>query len=119
MATRSEVLIKSGKNHIYFYHHYDGYYEGVGADLVEKFQEYAQKHEGRWEFSAEMHVKLELDKYELTSFMHGDLEFVYVVDIIEKTITGMRAKYDSEGKLFDYADLKGDNMIEMFGKVVN
>jgi len=114
MSTRSEVLFKDRRNKIYFYHHSDGYYEGVGKNLVELIK----KHEsigGEWFFTNELYQALAENDYELNDFFHDDLDYVYVVDMKEKTIIGMQALYTTfNSKLIDYEYLPGRDMIEMF-----
>lgn len=83
MATRANVIIKHGKEKIHLYHHYDGYKEGVGADL----QGYMDKNKGK--SAREIADGLvgsgknnsTGSKYEHTNGVHSDSEFVYTIDL--------------------------------------
>lgn len=83
MSTRAHIRIQKGNRAILLYHHFDGYPEGVGADL----RDYLSKNfPGRWydEEIANSLVKqlhdLKDDGYEITTCIHGDEEFLYVID---------------------------------------
>ena len=76
MSTRSTVTVIGEYATIKLYHHHDGYPEGVGFDLMDRFwkdrNEYA-----KWEFNAIANalVKDSNDEYEITEYNHTDREY--------------------------------------------
>lgn len=87
MSTRSNIVLKSKSETIYLYHHHDGYPSGVGVDLMNRFYDLMKS--GRmfdiYNISNEL-TKDEDDEYELTNGLHGDIEYVYEIDVVENTI---------------------------------
>lgn len=85
MSTRCNILIKhTGYNDIILYHHHDGYPQGVGYDLHCRLK----KIEGRWYETdiANNLVKDTEDEYEITSCIHGDIDYLYTIDCNTKTL---------------------------------
>jgi hypothetical protein len=105
MSTRANILIKDSHDELWFYRHSDGYPEGTMPTLSEFMrrivegeirnnvsqasgwlivighEEYAEQREkyphiGGWKVGA----------YEPTTGEHGDINYLYVVDLDEKTI---------------------------------
>lgn len=82
MSTRCNIIIKAENGaEILLYHHHDGYPVGVGHDL--KF--YLSKL--RYWYADRIANALMKDKaglndkeYELTTGIHGDIEYAYVID---------------------------------------
>lgn len=84
MSTRCNIVLKTGKRFfkdIILYHHHDGYPEGVGADLVERLKDHFTGL--RVEDIANKLVKDLDDEYEITTCIHGDIEYLYIIN--EKT----------------------------------
>lgn len=93
MSTRCNIIIKDGSRRIYLYHHHDGYPEGVGAEL----REYMEKNHPRWWCSLyianglvkqngqDCFAKNDVE-YEVTSGLHGDIEYCYVINCRAKTL---------------------------------
>jgi len=83
MCTRANIVIQDGAKRIYLYHHSDGYPDGIGVELDIFMQ-------GRYfqtaEECAEAIIGIENDNYELTTEIHGDIEFLYTIDLVKKTI---------------------------------
>lgn len=97
MSTRASIRINAkGEKPICLYHHCDGYPDGVGSELKTFVKEY----NGCWDpyFVATTIIKgayHSLDEtYELTPCIHGDEEYLYVIDCDEKTITGYELGWD-------------------------
>lgn len=91
MATRCSVLftankpayITSPQNDEQFYHHWDGYLEGVGKDIFDKIINQAKK-DGR----IELRYCLTHDyEKEAVGSIHGDWEYLYRVTFKESEIT--------------------------------
>ena len=126
MSTRCNILVKEkGYKDIILYHHHDGYPEGVGADLVERFKELFGR-KGNYIFAiilANQLVKDSEDEYEVTHCIHGDIEYLYTIDCSKKEIsykevflnwTGTEANQTFGKKCFLIKNgivvgLKGDN----------
>ena len=87
MSTRCNVIVKTKFDKIWLYNHFDGYPEGVGADLVNRFKEKFEKDEKIW-WSDVVNslVKDTKDNYEVTDGEHGDIEYLYTIDCDKKTI---------------------------------
>lgn len=98
MSTRCNIILRDeNKNKkIYLYHHHDGYPEGVGADLAHFVSVWNKCYYYCIEEIATIMIKgLESplygrvdNEYELTSGLHGDIEYLYIV----------RLEWDDEAK---------------------
>ena len=99
MSTRSVVRIKKshvneyGKNKnfkIDLYHHHDGYIEGVGFDLFNRFYDKENKKiniPSDIMKVADILIKDNQDEYMVTPYNHCDIEYFYEININNKTIT--------------------------------
>ena len=117
MSTRCNVIIKDRVQELIFYRHYDGDPESVLPSL-EKFIGWAK--EGRIRDNARQasgwlirlgaseyetpeeprgdHISgWKVGAYEPTAEIDGDINFLYVVDVYEKTI-----QYEGEGSDYKY-----------------
>lgn len=111
MSTRAHIRIKDGDEQIMLYHHHDGYPEGVGRDLKKFLQENCQnywdaceianglvkggiKHEHKGLYSGNVEVRAD-DEYEITTCIHGDEEFIYVIDCDKKELKCYTHKWDA------------------------
>lgn len=88
MGTRCNIIIKEGRKKYTLYHHLDGYPEGIGRDLKEFLDGWK-----KWDWYgydiANALVKRtgECVNYEISDGIHGDIEYLYIIDCIRKTIT--------------------------------
>ena len=124
MSTRAYIRINDGGDLFQLYHHHDGYPDGVGAMLKDFLKK--QYKQGGWygdEIANDL-VKGKLtyehkdlygkkmvdsdDEYEITSCIHGDEEYVYVIDCDEETLKCYRHGLD-EGE----ACIKPENEVEI------
>lgn len=84
MSTRAHVIIrKSGQEDQFVYHHCDGYPDGVGSELDEVFRNsnYSDTNDA-------VKALEEYDsQYRIDDNIHGDEEYLYLVDLDNKTIT--------------------------------
>lgn len=99
MSTRAHIRIIEGKEEICLYHHHDGYPEGVGATLVRELLpklEHLKEVPYSWNATdlANHLIKLQNDEYELTPCLHGDEEYVYVIDVCKHTIRCFSSGWD-------------------------
>lgn len=78
MSTRCNVVVKNGSKQTILYHHFDGYPEGVGKNLVEFM---ADKHSGEINDVDEFVKELKAfdNIYEDTLGLHWDIEYLYVI----------------------------------------
>jgi len=99
MSTRSNIIIKAKGCKAILYHHYDGYIEGVGQDLVNKLDKYFNSDNYcYWSDVVNMLVKDKKDDgYEITRGIHGDIDYLYTIDTDEKTIKFQRVNYNVKG----------------------
>lgn len=99
MSTRSVVKIveryEGRKKPVVMnvYHHYDGYPDGVGKDLIKICEKNYKHSNGVFMFDSACTLANQLVKdkddtgYEITQFFHVDIEYLYTVDINLGTIT--------------------------------
>ena len=86
MSTRSNIIIKKAgqDSQRFVYHHCDGYFEGVGFEIRDNIiPKYIKKYK---EFSVnDLFVELtDYDsQYEKTDAIHGDIEYLYILEVIE------------------------------------
>lgn len=86
MGTRTNIIVKHGSTKIYFYRHYDGYPAATGADLVEKLRDCETDIVGNFvaKLLAERYESTSYKQaqpvYELTTEVHGDIEYVYCIE---------------------------------------
>ena len=87
MSTRCNIILKDKGHQIFLYHHHDGYPEGVGTDM-QRFVADINKHyyysiedvanrllKG---YDSKFYGKTDMG-YELTTNIHGDIEYLYVL----------------------------------------
>lgn len=84
MGTRSNLVIEVGSSRVYIYRHWDGYLAGAGRDIYSKLLMAGSNPE---QFLRA--ILAEMDEatsyrpaqgvYHLTSEVHGDIEYLYVV----------------------------------------
>jgi len=88
MGTRANIIIKDIEKVFYLYRHNDGYPEGVGVELDEFFKMYFGEytHADGDDIATKL-IKNDDMRIELTSGVHGDIEFVYQFDCDTKTVT--------------------------------
>ena len=103
MSTRSNIIIYKDWNSVedfnsdnvcQLYHHYDGYPEGVGADLNAYISDILKSSNADILNSpselANYLCSIEDDTYENEGheiFLHGDIEYLYVIDLSNKTLS--------------------------------
>jgi hypothetical protein len=109
MSTRANIIITDGYDTLFFYRHSDGYPEGVTPTL-NKFlnmvkggvirdnamqsaghlillghEEY--KEQGLLDSD---YMRWKVGAYEPTTGLHGDIEYLYTIDLEQKTLTTER-----------------------------
>ena len=101
MSTRANVIIKDANTTLYFYRHSDGYPDHCGKDLVEFVKDYGKNGimrsnatqsagwliiRGHQEylksgFTNHPGYAWKVGAYEPTSDIHGDVEYIYTIDL--------------------------------------
>ena len=88
MSTRSNVLINLGDTKLYLYRHCDGYPGANGADLAEKLIKH--KNCGKAFINDLLAERYDATEYnperpvwEVTTGLHGDIEWLYVFDMTD------------------------------------
>ena len=92
MSTRASIIVKDSKSKYNVYHHCDGSPDGVGKELERVYRncdpiDAAEAKKRLLEYD---------DEYRDTSYIHGDEEYIYVVDTDERKIEC----YSVTGKYF-------------------
>lgn len=113
MSTRASIIIQDEHTKLYFYRHSDGYVECAGVDLLAFVADYTEEKmrlnvgqsagwlvlRGHKEYNetptlapnkADRFAGWKCGAYEPTSSLHGDVEFVYVINLTKRTLE-MRA----------------------------
>ena len=91
MSTRCNVIIKNATERVQMYHHHDGYPDGVGQDLEEYFKELEKEEVAHTPAAIADYLCADerQDEYEReaeTTHLHGDIEYLYVIDLDDDTI---------------------------------
>ena len=110
MSTRCNIIIKDGAERIHLYHHHDGYPMGVGTELQDYLQrKWGESWRSYWCGTSiandlvKGHINYPLakeahedDEYEVTYGLHGDVEYVYVINCRARTIRCYSIPWDDE-----------------------
>ena len=97
MSTRATILVKrESLTIVHVYHHYDGYPEGLGVELAEYLPSITN-----WnpvELAKELVENgIEGDNgFENTACIHGDEEFIYVIDCDKHSLKCYKHAWDAE-----------------------
>ena len=104
MSTRANIIIKDEHDTLYFYRHSDGYPDCCGEDLKEFVKGYTSSvmrlnvmqsagHlivRGRDEYLKDDllkdHNAWKVGAYEPTTDIHGDVSFIYTIDLAERKV---------------------------------
>ena len=109
MSTRCNIIVQDENTKYTLYHHCDGYPEYVGLCLFDGLYEKIKKGGLYAEGVVNMLLKGKIeddDGYELTTGLHGDIEYLYVIDLVFKTLTCFSvSNWDGEFKVHDVIDL--------------
>ncbi|MCH5167847.1 MAG: hypothetical protein J1F35_08210 [Erysipelotrichales bacterium] len=107
MSTRSNTRIKRGNNITILYKHHDGYPEGVGAYLTDILKKYGF---GLFKSNNYLNVLNSEDSvwsgFEEDDYYAGDSEYIYTIDLDNKTLSYV-SKYGFDDE-FDFDEI--DNM---------
>lgn len=129
MSTRCNIILREeyGRS-IYLYHHHDGYPSGVGSLLLGWLRDKSRL--GCWDaehFATEL-VRVGIpytgrdwrtgeeqecidDEYECSVGLHGDIEFLYVIDCSREKLTCYRREFGTSVSITGIT--KDDNIVEI------
>lgn len=97
MSTRCEIHIygKTTEPFIRLYHHHDGYPSVVGKFLIEEvYPKLMSSNADTAEDIAEFLCIHPLDEeFEHTEGVHGDIEYLYIINVLAKTIRCFKGRY--------------------------
>ena len=105
MSTRANIIIKDDYKQLWFYRHSDGYPDGT-LPTLNKFLDLVKSGKirsnvsqaagwliiiGAEEYAQEKidyeHTRWKVGAYEPTTGQHGDIEYLYTIDLIKKEVT--------------------------------
>lgn len=123
MSTRANVVIKKSDdngavNYAQLYHHHDGYCSGLGNDLSEYMAEIETMPDEEKKNILKTPVSLaewfaddkRFDEFEYEGTdvnLHGDIEYLYVIDLTTETIT-CYSIWDLDGDIKDLDKVNGE-----------
>ncbi len=110
MSTRSTIKIIGEYATLNLYHHCDGYPEGVGFDLMNRFAKAFEDEKRDVDFNDVCNnlVKDQNDEYEITQYNHTDREYEYEIDTTKKTIRCWKVDWSGIGT--DWKAEKGEEI---------
>ena len=88
MSTRANILLLETGNKLWLYHHFDGYPHYLGNRLM-KIMEQHKEHKwlNIYDLANEMIKDTEDNGFEITENRHGDIEYLYIINVEEQKIT--------------------------------
>lgn len=110
MSARATVIIRDSMNTLYFYRHSDGYPSGYPECAGESLKKFVKDYESKMRLDAiqsagwlVLHGHTEYGEqprgcgwkvgaYEPCSRLHNDVEYIYVIDLENKTLTCRQTK---------------------------
>lgn len=117
MSTRCNVIVRdlATESETVLYHHCDGYLSGVGFDLLDYVRRMIDLNIDRRCQDIACWLIEQNDGYEMTDGIHGDIEYLYIVEMNSKQ-AGMKVRaYEADGKLIGdelTAELENDYIKE-------
>lgn len=118
MSTRCNVIIKERSGKLFqLYHHHDGYPEGVGIGLEEYIEQMDNECLVDGKKFSDFLCDPERDdeyEYEGTNICpHGDIEYLYIVDLQKREITCFRVKLFTSNVIELRKCIKNDSLDEL------
>lgn len=103
--TRCNIVVNDGTDTLYIYHHCDGYPKGVGQQLIKYLQCNTPL---RAQDVLDGLVFMYGEEYEETSGIHGDIGYLYTIDIRDDRISLKCDDVYANAKAFGCDFPKGD-----------
>lgn len=110
MSTRANIVLIEKENTLWLYHHHDGYPSYLGWKLMQIMEKYKEDCFNIFDIANAMFKDKEDDDFEITKGQHGDIEYLYSIDIQNKKISCLRpdesllksVKYNSDTDIQDW-----------------
>lgn len=116
MSTRANIKIIEGDKVTWLYHHWDGYPSYLGAFLLYRLGD-KFKNENYCIDTCDIVNKLIKDKadngFEYTDQMHGDIEYLYEIDVKAKTIKCFETHYVNGPNNEPFWDIEVGNEVNL------
>ena len=107
MSSRCNVkVVFDEENSKLFYHHYDGYPDGVGAELVELVSSELAEHTSKSEFRDFCDILVEDYGYEEVNHESGDIDWYYEVTVSDCKVHCYKCDWRTGTKTLVSDDLK-------------
>lgn len=100
MSTRCNIKLIEKDQIIWLYHHHDGYPRYLGAFLLTKYNDTFKdknKYIDAFDLANELIKDKDDDEFELTNGIHGDIEYLYEIDIDKREIRCFEIGYEKQG----------------------
>ena len=97
MSTRANILLLETGYRLWIYHHWDGYPSWLGEQLMKILQKHKEhKYLDIYELANELIKNPDDEGYEITNQRHGDIEYLYVINVENKTIDCIATEFGSQ-----------------------
>lgn len=90
MSTRANIVLQEKGHTLWLYHHSDGYPSYLGWKLMQIMEKHKKDGDDIFDIANEMFKDKEDVGFEITKGQHGDIEYLYLIDIQDKEITCLR-----------------------------
>lgn len=94
MSTRANIVLQEKGSALWLYHHCDGYPSYLGWKLMQIMEKHKKDYSDIFDIANEMFKDKEDDGFEITKGQHGDIEYLYLIDIQDKKISCSDAARD-------------------------
>lgn len=107
MSTRCNIIIQNGKSRTFIYRHSDGYLTATGLDIQQKLRAHPDATSFVRALLTEMYEATSYcaarPVYELTTNVHGDIEWLYLVKFDESgvKVAAMQCGFAASGTPID------------------
>ena len=87
MATRANIVLREKGHTLWLYHHCDGYPAYLGNKLMDIMSKHQTDYADIFDIANEMIKDEEDSGFEITKSQHGDISYLYLIDIEDKVIS--------------------------------
>jgi hypothetical protein len=96
MSTRASIRIKESDTVIFLYYHSDGYLNNVGVRLIKTLSGLEWYNDDIYNIANRL-IKIKFNDFELTSCIHGDESYFYLVDVNKQTLSANKGIFNKFG----------------------
>lgn len=90
MSTRANIVLQETGYTLWLYHHCDGYPSYLGWKLMQIMEKHKSDYDDIFDIANEMFRDKDDDGFEITKSQHGDIEYLYLINIEKHEITCFR-----------------------------